>query len=158
MRLSSLAVLTAYLSSASADFFVSNTSVCMGAFLISHCTHGVKVLSNVANDTKEAPYTCDHLVHAEDNNYIHNGTMTPFLGDDFVSSASGICGSGQLDFIKDPASREGAYIVNDKEGKHVGDCVPEKNASAPAIQQRCNQWIGMLFFASAFKCTSSVCS
>ncbi|GIZ41957.1 hypothetical protein CKM354_000524000 [Cercospora kikuchii] len=138
-----------------ADFFVSNTSVCMGAFPLKRCARGPKVLSNISNTTKEAPYTCSHLIHAEDNNYIHNGTMAPFTGDLFVSSAAGICGSGQLDFVK--VGNDGGYTVNDKDGAHVGDCVPEKNITKPEWEVRCNQWVGMLFFATAFKCTSSVC-
>ncbi|KAF2216742.1 hypothetical protein CERZMDRAFT_92814 [Cercospora zeae-maydis SCOH1-5] len=138
-----------------ADFLVSNTTVCMGAFPFSRCIRGVKVLSNIANDTKDAPFTCSHLVRAEDSNYIHNGTMAPFTGGEAVISDGGVCGSGQLNFVK--GGKDGGYTVNDKDGKNVGDCVPEKDDKKPELQEACDQWVGTLFFASAFKCTSSIC-
>ncbi|KAM3424820.1 hypothetical protein BST61_g6801 [Cercospora zeina] len=138
-----------------ADFLVSNTTVCMGAFPFSRCTRGVKVLSNVSKTTKDAPFTCSHLMEAEDSNFIHNGTMAPFTGSEAVSSVGGICGSGQLDFVK--GGPDGGYTVNDKDGKKVGDCAPEKDIKKPEMEEACDQWVGTLFFASAFKCTSSVC-
>ena len=166
MRTSVLPVLATILASASADFYVSNTTVCMGAGpFLSHCTRGVNVLTNISNGTKdEAPFTCSNLIHAEDNNYIHNGTMAPVNGSLYVSSANGVCGSGQLNFEKDWHGIDGviggpghAYIVTDKDGKHVGDCVPEMNATAPARHTQCNQWVGVLYFATAFRCNSTIC-
>jgi hypothetical protein len=138
-------LLATLLTSATADFLVSNSTTCTGAFLIAHCSHGVKVLSGV--DLKN-DYTCDKLVPAENDNYIRNGTMAP-QGSPNVRSDEGLCGSGPLDFVKDG---EG-YIVNDQDGNHVGDCKTDDG-----MKQECDQWVGMLFFQSIFRCTSSVCS
>lgn len=144
-------------STASADFFVSNTSVCMGARpFFSQCTRGVKVLSNISNNTADpSPFSCSHLIHAEDNNYIHNGTMAPVRGDPYPSSVGGVCGSGQLNFVRDWES--GEYVVNDVQGNVVGNCVAEKNVTDPEMHVRCSQWVGMLYFATAFKCKSWIC-
>lgn len=144
MRWSTPILIGSLMSVASADFFVSNTSVCMGTFIVQSCYIGVKVLSGVNNVTD---YTCSHLVHAEDNNYIHNGTAGPW-GDGRVSSEGGICDSGRLDFVKDG---EG-YMVNNPAGEVVGNCVWDNSTV-----QHCNQWVGMLFFQSMYRCQSQIC-
>lgn len=114
------------------------------------------MLSNISNNTADpSPFSCSHLIHAEDNNYIHNGTMAPVRGDPYPSSVGGVCGSGQLNFVRDWES--GEYVVNDLQGNVVGNCVAEKNVTDPEMHVRCSQWVGMLYFATAFKCKSWIC-
>lgn len=113
--------------------------------MIQQCYHGAKILSGTNNETD---YTCKKLVPAQDSHYIHNGTTGPF-GSLYVSSEGGICDSGRLDFEKDG---EG-YKVNDKDGKHMGDCKMEERN----ITQHCNQWVGMLYFQAMYRCESSIC-
>lgn len=144
MRPTISVLLATFLSTASADFFVSNTSVCMGTFIVQNCFHGVAVLSGVSNKTD---YTCSHLVGAQDNHYMSNGTAGPF-GSDHMVVNGGICDSGKLKFLKDGES----YIVNDANDQHVGDCKWDNGTSAS-----CNMWVGMLYFQSMYRCTSSVC-
>ncbi|KAF2163717.1 hypothetical protein M409DRAFT_25903 [Zasmidium cellare ATCC 36951] len=135
---------TTLLPLASADFFVSNTSVCMGSFGIAQCYTGAKVLSGTNNKTD---YTCSHLVPAQDDHYLSNGTAGPF-GSDHLIVNGGLCDSGKLKFVKDGE----AYIVNDEDDKTVGNCVWDNSTT-----RSCNMWVGMLFFQSLYKCTSSVC-
>ncbi|WPH01684.1 Hypothetical protein R9X50_00453600 [Acrodontium crateriforme] len=89
----------------SADFFLSNTTVCMGAFPIDNCYAGVIVLSGTDYNKT---YTCNDLWHAQDNAYITQGTAGPF-GSWELESSHGVCGSRNLHFnmdFVDIASRE----------------------------------------------------
>ncbi|KAF7191182.1 hypothetical protein HII31_07542 [Pseudocercospora fuligena] len=148
MQLTALTLLATFLAGVSADFLMSNTSICMGTLMIQQCYHGVKVLSQTNETDNGKGYQCNHLVHAQDNNYIHNGTAGPF-GSPYVSSDGGICDSGRLDFVKDGEE----YIVNDKSGSTVAHCEIEKGN----YTQHCNQWVGMLFFQAMYRCKGSVC-
>ncbi|KJX96532.1 hypothetical protein TI39_contig616g00001 [Zymoseptoria brevis] len=80
----------------SADFLIANATACTGPFPINTCTHGVKVLSGT-NDATE--YTCDHLIRAQDSNYLSGGTAGPHGMN--VVAKQGICDSGRLEFVKD---------------------------------------------------------
>lgn len=132
------------ISTTSADFLISNSSVCMGSFLVRNCYHGVKVLSGIHPKTD---YTCSHLIHAQDNHYISNGTAGPH-GDDHLISRGGICDSKNLKFVKDRES----YFVNDGDDRHVADCTWDIGLNAS-----CSNWVGGVFFMSMFKCKSSIC-
>ncbi|KAK4627357.1 hypothetical protein CLAFUW4_04165 [Fulvia fulva] len=151
MRLVTPLLLTTLSSLATADFFVSNTSVCMGTFLVSQCYHGVKVLTDATDFDKT--YTCPHLVPAEDHHYIRNGTAGPFGGEKLVSDG-GVCDSGKLFFEKTHTGRsnESGYSVKDAEGKPVAECEWDNGAT-----KHCNQWVGMLYFASMYRCKGSIC-
>ena len=137
-------LLSALVTFATADFLLSNTTVCMGAFPVSKCYNGVTVLSGTDYN---ASYTCPHLWNAENDAYITDGTAGPF-GSMTLDSEDGICGSGKLHFVKDKES----YFVEDKDGNHVGDCV--RDASS---KRQCSELFGARLFESMFRCTSSVC-
>lgn len=145
MRSAISILLASFLATASADFYVSNTTVCMGAFIVHNCLDGAKVLSGVSNKTD---YTCSHLVPAQDEHYLSNGTAGPFGSLNPVSHG-GICDSGKLKFVKD----KDAYIVNDENDNHLGDCVSDNST----LTRACNMWVGMVLFNTMYKCTSSVC-
>lgn len=135
---------------AAADFLISNTSVCMGTFFVSQCYHGAKVLSDASDINKT--YTCPNLVPAEDDHYIHNGTAGPFGSDNLISDG-GICDSGKLFFEKTGAGNESGYSVKDQEGKPVAECEWDYSGA----QKQCNQWVGMLYFASMYRCKGNIC-
>ncbi|SMR43505.1 unnamed protein product [Zymoseptoria tritici ST99CH_3D1] len=127
----------------SADFLVANATACTGAFPINTCTHGVKVLSGTNNATQ---YTCDHLIRAQDNNYLSGGTAGPHGMN--VVAKQGICDSGRLEFVKDGVG----YEVRDASGGHLGDCTMTDQWT-----RSCNTWIGVTYFESMYYCTSGVC-
>lgn len=146
MRFTTLSALTALTSiqSVSADFLLTNSSFCMGAFPFNTCKTGPILLTGTSNTTD---FTCDRLLHAEDN-YYTNGTVA-LNGDPFVHADDG-CGHGKLKFTKD--GYDGAYFATDAEGEHVADCVVDD----PGYFRKCNDWVGGFMFSSAYRCTSSL--
>ncbi|EME46874.1 hypothetical protein DOTSEDRAFT_33406 [Dothistroma septosporum NZE10] len=152
MRLTTPLLLTALTSLVTADFFISNTSVCMGAFMVQNCYHGAKVLADATDINKT--YTCPHLVPAEDAHYIRNGTAGPY-GDERIFSDGGICDSGKLYFEKTYTGQmadERGYSVKNEQGETVADCQWDNSTS-----RQCNHWVGMLYFATMYRCTGSIC-
>lgn len=71
------------------------------------------------------------------------------FGDPGLLSEGGICNSGQLKFQQDGV---GGYAVL-QDDKHVGSCERDNMT----VSRNCNEWVGMLYFASSYKCTSSIC-
>ncbi|TKA69075.1 hypothetical protein B0A55_08133 [Friedmanniomyces simplex] len=81
----------------SADFFLSNSTICMGAFPVSNCWHGPTVFSGVSNTTA---YTCPKLFHAQASVYVWNGTAGPNGSADLYATQP--CGvEGEMHFVKD---------------------------------------------------------
>ena len=137
-------LLTIFLTAVTADLLISNTTVHMGGFLLEHSYPGAQVLSGTNNKTD---YVCSHLIPAQDDHYISNGTTGPFGSDDLIVKG-GLCDSGKLKLLRHGE----AYSVHDEEGKTVADCVPDHS-----LWRKCDMWIGVLFFNSTYRCTGSVC-
>lgn len=142
MRFTVLALLTFLTASVSADFLMTNTSICMGGFPFSRCITGPQVIVGVKNNTD---FNCDKLMNAEDHSYINNGTAGPYGSPEVWTNDA--CGSGKLKFTWDNHS----YFAEDSNGNHVADCV----ADSP-LARKCNQWVGALFFNATYLCTSSI--
>ena len=151
MRSITLALLTALTAAlVKADFMLSNTSICMGAFPFQSCISGPLVMTGVKNNTE---FNCDKLMHAEDHSYIYNGTWKWNTTSNSPSGSphlytNDICGNGKLNFTWDWDTKT-YYGV--KDGSHVAECVQDGSLS-----RHCNQWIGATFFGSAFRCNSTI--
>jgi hypothetical protein len=143
MRCTTLVAIVALAKFVAADFFLANSSICMGAFPLDHCSSGPVVLSGVNNVTE---FTCPKLKHAEDNAFIWNGTAGP-TGSPNLYSHNPCNDAGDLHFIKDGSG----YFAEDSKGSHVADCVEDNS-----FNRSCSVWIGSFFFEVAYRCTSSL--
>lgn len=152
MRTILLTFSTALISLASADFLMSNTSICMGAFPISNCYTGPVVITGTSNTTD---FTCPKLRHAEDYSYITNGTVGPH-GDN-VAWSDNVCGNGRLKFVQyydTENGGNGTYYAEQEDGTHVADCKQVEDERS--LFKHCDMWIGALFFTSVYNCTGSI--
>jgi hypothetical protein len=141
MRASIVASITALATTAFADFFLANSSICFGAFPLEHCTIGPNVLTGISNETD---FVCPKLMHAEDNAYMWNGTAGPF-GSPNLYSNNPCNNAGNLHFIKDG----NGYFAEDASGSTIADCIEDNS-----FNKSCSVWIGAYFFEVAYKCTS----
>ncbi|KAF2768949.1 hypothetical protein EJ03DRAFT_327907 [Teratosphaeria nubilosa] len=136
------------LSLTAADFLLSSTTICMGAFPLQTCIQGPVVLSDAGNlnDT----FTCDKMLHAEDTSYVYNGTMNG----DFLFS-NNTCGMEALHFERNWNSVTGetsGYLGFDRLiGTQVAECVHNTTGS-----RHCNQWVGATFFNQSQYCSSEL--
>ena len=126
-----------------ADFFISNTTVCHGMPM--HCPHGAQVITAGAN----IGYTCDGLITAQDNASLRNGTMGPFGSTNLW--ADNICGSGRLNFIKQLDAP--GYDVQDEAGNAQGECIEAEDE----LVKNCDLWVTNVLFRSLYRCTSPIC-
>ncbi|KAK5122977.1 hypothetical protein LTR85_003543 [Meristemomyces frigidus] len=156
-----LTLLAALTTLASADFLMSNTSICMGAFPFANCygntyhcprPTGPVVITGTSNTTD---FTCAKLMHAEDHSYITNGTAGPH-GDGVVHSKN-VCGNGKLKFVQYLNETNGGnatYYAEKEDGTHMADC--QQVEAAESLSRHCNQWVGALFFTSMYNCTGTI--
>lgn len=134
------ASLSAFTVLVSADFFLSNSTICMGAFPMQNCWHGPDVFSGVSNTTD---FTCPKLMHALDNVYVWNGTAGPQGTDLHAKKPCGV--EYEMTFVKDGFK----YTALDKAGQQVADCQEDQS-----LARHCPQWIGAMFFETQYRCTS----
>lgn len=129
---------------AKSDFYLSNTTVCLGAFPVSQCTIGPQLIT--PGTDYNATFTCDKLWAAQDNSYVRNGTLGP-SGSLHTYSSGDVCDKGVLRFVKD----DEAYKVQDSTGAELGGCVEDVG-----FNRSCGEFFGRRFFGSTYKC-SGVC-
>ena len=144
MHTTKLAALLALTASVSADFYLSNSTTCMGAFPVSQCYHGPVVFSGLSNITD---YTCPKLLKAHDNFYIWNGTAGPTGSPELFARKS--CGLDyEMHFVKEGQQYKG----QDGSGKEVATC----DVASEALVTRCPEWIGTVFFETEYLCKSDI--
>ena len=129
-----------------ADFLLSNSTICMAAFPFSTCHHGPSVLSGTSNTTA---YTCPNLLHALESVYVYNGIAGP-NGSPDLWAMPGACGvEGELHFVLDGVT--GGYKgFKGEGGEAVADCRVEEG-----LARGCSQWVGEVFFESQYWCSSA---
>lgn len=136
--ISILLALLYYVSVTTADFLISNSTLCFG--VPKNCVRGAQVITGTA-------YTCSHLLPAQDSSYIVNGTIGPHGEANLY--VKDVCGAGGMNLQKDG---EG-YFVTDGSGKTVADC----SLLATSTTRACNEFVGTVGFRSVYTCTSSLC-
>ena len=146
MRLQVLLLAFAVLAPASADFIISNSTVCQGVPV--NCPRGAQVVSS-ANLTQ---YTCGNLVPAQDNSYLRNGTIGPFGSWNIVTH--NVCGHSTLKLDKKPDGS--GYDVKGEEGQGLGEC-REVERVGDVMGKSCDLWLTSVTFRTAFFCETSVC-
>jgi hypothetical protein len=142
LKISIAATLLTLIASTIADFFISNSTVCHG--VPTACPRGAQVIT--ASSTK---YNCGALVPAQDNAYLHNGTMGPF--GDWQLWAKNICDSGTLSLLR--RVEDDGYDVVDGEGNAMGEC-SEVTDVRTAV---CDLWITGIVFRTVYRCSSPIC-
>jgi hypothetical protein len=135
-------LLLSLITTATADFFISNTTVCQG--LPRNCPRGAQVITSASSN-----YSCDALVPAQDNAYLRNGTIGPF--GDWNLWTPNVCDFGKLKFLR---KWEGnGYDVQDEAGNAQGECTEAEDE----LIQTCDLWIIALMFRTMYRCSSPVC-
>ena len=125
-----------------ADFFISNTTVCQG--LPRNCPRGAQVITSASSD-----YSCDDLVPAQDNAYLRNGTVGP--NGDWNLWTQSVCDFGKLKFLR---KWEGdGYDVQDEDGNAQGECTEAEDV----MIQTCDLWVTAVMFRTMYRCSSPVC-
>lgn len=134
---------------ASADFLLSNTTVCMGAFPVDHCYPSVQIMTSTTNLTTSS---CHEALVAEDYSLITNGTAGQF-GSWALNTTSGTCGTKDFYFEKDWVNTTN-YLVLDMDNNQLAYCtwVNQNN-----YYIHCNQWVGAVFFTPMYLCQGSIC-
>lgn len=148
MYTSTLLVLLATSLLANADFLITRSMTCLGAFPLHACTTGPAVLTTLAD------FNCDKLEDAMNNVHIRRGTVGFYPNGtlvDPVLESDGICGSAQLNFTEEV---QGEYVVMEN-GNAVGNCVFDNST-----RTICPVFLGLgdIGYLGAFTCTSSLCS
>jgi hypothetical protein len=142
-----IVLVAALTSTVSADFFLSNSTICMGAFPMQGCRSGPNVFSGVSNVTD---FTCNKLMHAMDYSYVHNGTAGPTGTPNLY--AKNVCGAGDLVLSKqyDTSGKDAGYVAKDASGKQVATCQLDPSQ----FTKHCPVWIGAFFFETEYMCKS----
>ncbi|KAK4543322.1 hypothetical protein LTR36_005681 [Oleoguttula mirabilis] len=117
MHLLAFTLLTSLTIFASADFLMSNTSICIEAFPLSNWYKGPVVITGTSNVTD---FICAKLKHAEDYSYITNGTAGPH--GDSVLRSDNVCGNGILKFVSYYDADNGGNATYYADATHVADC------------------------------------
>ena len=141
-KISITTALLTLIASTTADFFISNSTVCQG--VPTTCPHGAQVITATSTE-----YNCDALVPAQDNAYLRNGTMGPFGG--WQLWADNICDSGRLSLLR--RAEDDGYDVVDESGNDMGECTEALDVSAAA----CDLWITGIMIRSVYWCSSPIC-
>lgn len=150
------ALLAILLSFAYADFWIANTTMCMGASPVRHCNPGAHLL--IASNDNTTDFTCPNLRNAHDNHHL-NSSITQHKSQ-FAHSEGGICGEKGLKFTNTTETQNGAYVYNvtTKDGEYRGKCVRDMDNDGNGTTRNCDMWVGGFFFRTVLRCESDICT
>lgn len=151
-----VAVFAILLTFAYADFWIANTTACMGASPVRHCFPGAHIL--MASNDNKTDFRCGNLINAHDHYYL-NSSITQTKSQ-FAHSDGGVCGEKGLKFENTYEMQDDGFIYNvtTRDGDYKGKCVKDMDYGGNGTTAKCDMWIGGYFFRTVLRCESDICT